>query len=281
MGEFDPGYGTEPYTTLVREAPGPEVFPPSDFRVEWGPVFHRGRLDGSARVLVLGQDPAAHEAIARRILVGEAGQRVQAFLARLGITRSYVMVNAFLYSIYSGGSGSRHRDDAPIVAYRNRWLTALLGSGGVEVVVAFGELADSAYRAWQARPGAEDRDDLVYVQLTHPTHPESSSGTNLSAQLAAAHQAMLREWNDALRSLHPLAHPDVPGRLRLFDEQATPPTEPVPEGDLPAGCPSFMRSLTTWARRSGRTEEDRRATITVTVPAQKRPWRTSDRPPGG
>jgi len=31
--------------------------------------------------------------------VGEAGQRVQGFLSRLGIDRSYVMVNAFLYSV--------------------------------------------------------------------------------------------------------------------------------------------------------------------------------------
>jgi hypothetical protein len=127
-------------------------------------------------------------------------------------------------------------------------------------------------KAWQARPGAEVRKDLAYVRLTHPTYPESSSGYKPSEQLAAAHQAMLREWNDALRTLHPLAHPDVPGKLRLFDEQAAPPTEPVPERDLPAGCPSFMRSVTTWALRSGRTEEDKRATITVTVPAKERPW---------
>jgi uracil-DNA glycosylase len=44
-------------------------------------------------VLVLGQDPAQHETIARRILIGEAGHRIQRFLAKLGIERSYVMVN--------------------------------------------------------------------------------------------------------------------------------------------------------------------------------------------
>ena len=56
----------------------------------------RGRLDGSARVLVIGQDPAQHEAIARRILIGEAGHRVQGLLAKLGIDHSYTMVNTFL-----------------------------------------------------------------------------------------------------------------------------------------------------------------------------------------
>ncbi len=73
--EFDPGYADEPFRSLCVEYPGGETYPPADFRVEWGPVFHRGRLDGSARVLVLGQDPAQHETVARRILVGAAGQR--------------------------------------------------------------------------------------------------------------------------------------------------------------------------------------------------------------
>jgi uracil-DNA glycosylase len=39
-------------------------------------------------VLVFGQDPAQHETIARRILIGEAGHRIQGFLAKLGIERS-------------------------------------------------------------------------------------------------------------------------------------------------------------------------------------------------
>src|SRR5581483_4413548 len=110
--EFDPGYAAEPFRTLCAEYPGAEAYPPADFRLEWGPIFHRGRLDGSARVLVLGQDPAAHEAIARRILIGVAGQRTQGFLAKLGIEFSYVMVNTFLYSVYGQQGGEQHKDDA-------------------------------------------------------------------------------------------------------------------------------------------------------------------------
>src|SRR5437660_534874 len=91
--DFDLGYSAEPFRTLCREYPDETVYPSADFRTEWGPIFHRGRLDGTARVLILGQDPAQHETIARRILVGEAGQRIQGFLAKLGIDRSYVMVN--------------------------------------------------------------------------------------------------------------------------------------------------------------------------------------------
>ena len=37
------------FRTLVRNYPDGDVYPVDDFRLEWGPVFHRGRLDGSAR----------------------------------------------------------------------------------------------------------------------------------------------------------------------------------------------------------------------------------------
>ena len=83
-----PGYNEAPFDALVADYPGVDVYPAKDFRVEWGPIFHRGRLDGSARVLLLGQDPATHESISRRILVGEAGQRTQGLLARIGIDTS-------------------------------------------------------------------------------------------------------------------------------------------------------------------------------------------------
>ena len=104
---FDPGYVAEPFLTLCAEYPDASVYPPGQFRVEWGPIFHRGRLDGSARVLVIGQDPAQHETIVRRILVGEAGRRRPGPSRQAGVTRSYVIINTFLYSVY----GSVKRQD--------------------------------------------------------------------------------------------------------------------------------------------------------------------------
>src|SRR3954465_3536419 len=122
---FDPGPVKEPFAALARDYPGADAYPPELFRVEWGPIFHRGRLDGSAKVLIVGQDPGQHESIAHRILVGEAGQRVQGLLAKLGIERSYVMVNAYLYSVYGQQAGEKYEADATIAAYRNRGLAAL------------------------------------------------------------------------------------------------------------------------------------------------------------
>ena len=110
--EFDPG-PSGAFATLCAQYPGVELYPPRDFRTEWGPVFYRGRLDGSARVLAIGQDPSAHEVAGRRILLGTAGHRVQGFLARLGITHSYVMVNTYLYGVY-GNTGLKHQADPAI-----------------------------------------------------------------------------------------------------------------------------------------------------------------------
>ena len=86
---FDPGYGHEPYRTLCQEYPGAEVYTPTRFRIEWGPIFHRGRLDGSARVLVIGQDPRSMND-RPPYPCGRARRRLQSFLAKLGITQSYV-----------------------------------------------------------------------------------------------------------------------------------------------------------------------------------------------
>lgn len=99
---------------------------------------------------MLGQDPGQHESIAHRCLVGEAGQRVQGFLWKLGIERSYVMVNAFLYSVY----GQPRRNDVEqllkrTARYRKRWLDALLDDTDVEAVVAFGAIAEQAFLRWQ------------------------------------------------------------------------------------------------------------------------------------
>lgn len=92
-----------------------------------------------------GPYPAEHETILRRVLVGEADRRIQGFLAKLGIDRSYVVTNTFIYSVYGQRAEERHKNNPDIAAYRNRWLDALLLNPRVQAVVAFGQMADSAW----------------------------------------------------------------------------------------------------------------------------------------
>lgn len=258
---FCPGYGKAPWKKLVENYPGEEAYPAKRFRVEWGPIFHRGRLDGTARVLVIGQDPAAHESIARRILVGEAGQRVQGFLARLGIERSYVFVNTYLYSVYgSGGSPT-----APLVTeYRNRWLDAIADRNDLEAVVALGTAAKEAYDAWPASAGAT----WSFANMTHPTFPESASSSGAMTK-AAAFAKLTASWNAALDTIaaKPLTADVAVGPPVKYGAALTPADDaPIPEFDLPAGLPPWMRDLAAWAHRSGKTAAEKRANITVTIP---------------
>jgi len=269
--DFDPGYGQEPFATLCREYPGTDVYPTADFRTEWGPIFHRGRLDGTARVLVIGQDPAQNENVVRRILVGVAGRRTQGLLAKLGFDRSYVLINTFLYSVYGQQGGTKHKADPAIVAYRNRWLSALIVGQPIEAVVALGTLADDAWKKWKTTPDGKAH-ALPYQHVTHPTQPESSSGGNAAKQ-AAATQLLLSNWNAALQALRPqIQHPDHAAPLVPYGTDFLPAElPPIPAADLPAGQPIWMGNEDNWATRAGTTAAKKRANITITVPASVLP----------
>ena len=262
---FDPGYGQEPFRTLCEEYPGAEAYPPSQFRVEWGPIFHRGRLDGSARVLVIGQDPAQHETVARRILVGEAGRRVQGFLAKLGITRSYAFINTFLYSVY-GSVRAATRRGADLVGHRNRWIDAILAGQNVEAVVTLGKAAAEAWQMWKATPPGL-ASNIPAAALTHPTQPESS-GQGDRARIGAATKTMLANWNAGLQALSPaIQHPDQAVPLVLYGSGfKAGERPPIPEEDMPAGLPAWMHEQDGWARRVGKDPLAKRRTITITVP---------------
>jgi hypothetical protein len=268
--EFDPGYHRRPYRRLVADHPDEAVYPIESFRVEWGPVFHRGRLDGTARVLVIGQDPAAHEAIVRRILVGEAGQRAQGLLARLGIDRSYVYINTFLYSVY-GSRGAKLVDDPAVAGYRNKWIDAIVADQPIEAIITLGQLADSSYRAWRATPKGL-ASTHAYANGRHPTYPESASRSGTIAKTAAFAE-LCRSWNAILDELRPLVTPDVEVPASRYGTTITDDDlAPIPSRDLPPGVPNWMGGLDAWAVRKGATKQLKRASITVTVPTRARVW---------
>jgi hypothetical protein len=267
---FDPGYYAEPFRTLCSEFPSHEGYPQARFRVEWGPIFHRGRLDGSARILVIGQDPAQHEAIVRRILVGEAGRRVQGFLSKVGITKSYVMINTFLYSVY-GSVRVENRRNVQLVGYRNRWLDALLLNNQIEAVIALGKHAMEAWQMWKDSPNGRDL-DVAFCTITHPTYPESFSKGDRT-KLIASTKKMLQNWNMALEMLaEAITHPDEVKPLVSYGEIFTDGEKPgIPLIDYPAGIPVWMRELDGWARRVGKTDRKKRGNITITIPKQYLP----------
>lgn len=258
MADYDAGPAGS-FRKLCRTYPGADVYG-SGFRTHWGPIFYRGRLSGSARLLVIGQDPAQHEAVVRRILIGEAGRRVQGFVRKLGFTESYVMINAFLYGIYDQRLAFPHLKDEALATYRHEWLDAILAPGKIEAVVAFGTQAHLAWQHYGASNQAARA--LAYEHVMHPTSPGKGKPKITLAML-------LKNWNGALARLHPrIATPDVRAPLERYGERLTADDLPeIPSFDLPAGTPDWMRREVAWAVMA---EEPgaQRASITVNVPVE-------------
>jgi uracil-DNA glycosylase len=221
MSEFDRGPSAQ-FAQLFDRVPDPPVR--GDFWFDWGPVFYRGRLDGSARVLCLASDPGPTERIAGRTLVGNAGQRVQGLLAKLGLTRSYLCLNAWSYAVHpSRAQAEKAKLDEPAQrGWRNRLYNEATGPE-LEAIIAFGEMAQEALDQWWARPD---------VALRELPHPSSRDATRL-----------LDEWRAAVSRLREIVTPDPDGD-NTGANYGTSFTEgdyaAIPRRDLPFGTPAFV-----------------------------------------
>jgi hypothetical protein len=222
--EFDPGppaavaevFGRVPDYSKHR----------TDFWFDWGPIFYRGRLDGSARVLCVASDPGATERIAGRTLVGDAGQRVQGFLTKLGLTRSYLCLNAFVYGMFPShffnASDILHEDGQR--AWRNELFDrATHVTTHLQAIVAFGSNAQIAVDLWTGK-GA-----VPVFDVHHPSFPNEDE--------------LLPQWRDAVDQLRGIVTPDPDGSNAgpnygsSFDETDY---AAIPRGDLPFGVPAFL-----------------------------------------
>jgi uracil-DNA glycosylase len=222
MVEFDPGpsktlaahFAALPSYTLHRDL----------FWYDWGPVFYRGRLDRSARLLGIASDPGPTERIACRTLVGDAGQRVQGFLTKLGLTRSYVLVNAFAYALIP----SRAQQATPMLAepaqqsWRNTLLDRVTGPS-LQAVVAFGTQAHRAIDLWPNSTG------VPVVKVPHPSSRDTV--------------ALIAAWRAAVEQLRGVITPDPDGDpttpnydLKLVERDYA----RIPPRDLPFGVPSWL-----------------------------------------
>ena len=262
---FCPGYGNEPFRSLASDYPEADVYPPGQFRTEWGPIFHRGRLDGTARIVIIGQDPAQHETVVRRILVGEAGRRVQGFLAKLGITRSYAFVNAFLYSVF-GSVRAQTRRDPRLVGYRNRWLDALLLNTNVTAVLALGDVAAEAWQMWKETPPGRG----IHGSLCGGDPPYATGEFLEGRPNQAGPGDEETPWQLERRPADIGAGyytPRFPNAACPFGETwADGDRLSVPEFDYPAGLPNWMHEQDGWARRTGPDVLAKRRNVTITVP---------------
>ena len=222
MAAFDPG--PPPALAAIFDGMPDHSAIKQHFWFDWGPIFYRGRLDGSARVLCIASDPGPTERIAGRTLVGDAGQRVQGFLAKLGLTKSYVCLNAFPYALFPshGSEAPTLLADPTIRTWRNSLYNAAKG-GGLEAIVAFGSNAQKAVDLW---PGAAG------IHVSRIPHPSSHNATDL-----------ITKWRAEIPVLRVLvtADPDgtpLPPNYGTSFRQSD--YAPIPRRDLPFGAPAFL-----------------------------------------
>lgn len=222
MTKFDKG-PTQRIAKLFARAPDYQPYKDS-FWFDWDPVFYRGRLNGSARLLCVASDPGPTERIACRALVGDAGQRVQGFLTKLGLTRSYLCLNAFIYALHPSHfyPGKRILENPEHIRWRNRLFNAVTGPK-LQAVVAFGSLAQIAVDLWA------DKGDVPVFNVPHPSFREQAT--------------LLSSWREAVDQLRSVVTPDdgdpsiVPNYGDTFKEEDY---SAIPKEDLPFGQPHWM-----------------------------------------
>jgi uracil-DNA glycosylase len=166
----------------------------------------------------------------------------------------------------------RHGRNPAIATHRNAWLDGIFAGGGVDAVVAFGGLADTAFRAWR-ETGSGQVAAVTYRHVKHPTFPESASAAGQLTKSEGMRQ-LLAGWNDALAALRPAVRPEFDPGTSLYGEQLDEDRDlaSISERDLPPGVPEWMRALEPWAVRRGEDVEEKRATVVVTVPPRARSW---------
>jgi len=215
----------ERWTTFFSTAPlATYQAHPTDFRLDFGPIYYRGRLDGTARVLVVGQDPAANELVGHRAFVGTSGQRIQGFLRRLGIRRDYVMVNTYLFPVFGQFTGSLRQlsREPSILGFRNALFDRVAAENPLEAVIAVGSAAKDALERWPGRGG---------LPTQHITHPSAKD-----------HGPLLANWNAGLAALRAVVTPEEgspPDTTGYGSDWVGADHEPIPRRDLPFGMPEW------------------------------------------
>jgi len=200
-----------------------ESHPAGRFRLDYGPVYYRGRLGTGIKVLVVGQDPSTDELLAQRNFVGSSGQKVQRLLNKVGISKSYVMLNTFLYGIRGQMDATMNAVavEPTILQYRNSLFDKVKASNTLQAIISFGNGADLAIQHWAGKAG------IPWFQLHHPSAPANM---------------VLPNWNASLPNLAASVVPDKKSLvdLSLYGSAFTPADfVDIPREDLSFGIAAW------------------------------------------
>jgi uracil-DNA glycosylase len=261
--EHDPGPASASgWAELFAETPnyrglGKAVVGREAFRWHHGPMFFRGRLDGSAKVLVVGQEGAQDESLSHRSFTGGTGARMQHLLRFIGLDRSYLFVNSFVYPIFGQYTQDLRKlaqdPRSPVVKHRNRIYDKAVVDGDVRLVIAVGRAAKESITTWiESHGGTADPEALhdanlgslpSRVKVVGVLHPGGAAGGSTAAIKADFARAIGR-IKDRLQA-DPAWLPTDPGMSRNLSAPFPYSSAAIPFRDFPFGtCPRLGRGGT-------------------------------------
>ncbi len=271
--EYDPGPAkNRSWSRLFAETPnyrgfGVAMSGNEEFRWHFGPMFYRGRLgDHQVKVLVVGQEGAQDESLSHHSFTGGTGGRMQHFLAHLGISRSYLFLNTFVYPIFGQYDGQlpiiAQHPASPIARHRKELFDYVVARNELQLVIAVGRAAKESVASWiEAHGGTADPNnlhladasvvspDLHVVGVLHPGG--AGKGGAVSAIIASFNAAIIHvhQWIAA----QPTWLPTDVGAVRATTPY-TYSSDPIPFRDFPYGVAWRLgRGSTSSNRRDGQT----------------------------
>jgi uracil-DNA glycosylase len=267
--EYDPGpprnrswprlfAETPNYRALGRALTGREAY-----RWHFGPMFYRGRLgDRQVKVLIVGQEGAQDESLSHRSFTGGTGGRMQHLLNHLGISRSYLFLNTFVYPIFGQYTGDlrglAQHPHSPIRGHRERIFDYLASRNDLHLAIAVGTAAKESLASWVASHGGQASPGRLHEAQAHVISPRLRMVGVLHP--GGALTAIVRDFKEALGRIEGWAGddptwlpPDL-GSVRRPAADYRYLAAPIPFRDFPYGLAWRLgRGATSSNRREGQT----------------------------
>lgn len=272
--EYDPGPATNrDWSKIFAETPnyrgfGKAVSGNEEFRWHFGPMFYRGRLgDQQVKVLVVGQEGAQDESLSHRSFTGGTGGRMQHLLNHLGINRSYLFLNTFVYPIFGQYDGllpiMAQHPASPISQHRRKLFDyAVSRNDGLHLAIAVGRAAKESMASWvEAHGGTADPDHLHLadasviapgLRMVGVLHPGGAGKGGAVTAIVASFKAAITQVHQWIAD-DPSWLPVDPGATRST-KAYTYTSDPIPFVDFPYGVSWRLgRESTSSNRRDGQT----------------------------
>jgi uracil-DNA glycosylase len=230
-------------------------------------MFYRGRLgDHQVKVLVVGQEGAQDESLSHRSFTGGTGGRMQHLLGHLGITRSYLFLNTFVYPIFGQYNGLlpiiAQNPASPIAQHRRALFDYAVSRNDLQLVIGVGRAAKESLASWvEAHGGTADPDSLHLadasvispgLRMVGVLHPGGAGKGGAVSAIVASFKAAIEhvhQWTSA----DPGWLPVDPGATRST-AAFTYSSDPIPFADFPYGVAWRLgRGSTSSNRRDGQT----------------------------